>query len=250
LGADEPGPFEVFEGDDNSPYFLTADHAGRLLPKRLGDLGLSPNELETHIAWDIGIAGLSKLVAPELGAFLITQTYSRLVIDCNRPKDSPTSIAHLSEHTTITGNIGLSDEERRARLLEVFEPYHARIESELSRRQARGQQTILITMHSFTPRFKGVDRPWEVGVLYNRDARLARRLIDAFTHHGLCVGDNQPYFVSDDSDYAVPVYGEQRGNVHVELEIRQDLIQDAAGQARMAPLVVAALREASAAFIV
>jgi predicted N-formylglutamate amidohydrolase len=249
LQADEPAPFSCLPGDVGSPYVLTADHAGRLIPERLGALGLSEAELSTHIAWDIGIAALSRLVASELGAFLILQTYSRLVIDCNRPIDTPGSIVELSEYTQVPGNRNLSERERSCRAREVFHPYHARIEQELERRERAGQRTVLIAMHSFTPRFKGVTRPWEVGVLYNRDKRLAVRLLDALRAEGLVVGDNEPYFVSDDTDYGIPRYGEQRGNVHVEMEFRQDLIADEPGQRRMCELFCRALRNAAAPFV-
>lgn len=249
LQADEPTPFDVVQGRPASPYVLTADHAGRRIPRRLGSLGLSEAELSTHIAWDIGIAGLSRGVASELGAFLIMQTYSRLVIDCNRPTETPGSIVELSEHTQIPGNENLSEQERQSRAREVFHPYHARIEQELERREHAGQRTVLIAMHSFTPRFKGVTRPWEVGVLYNRDKRLAMRLLDALGAEGLVVGDNEPYFVSDDTDYGIPRYGEQRGNVHVEMEFRQDLIADEQGQRRMCELFCRALRSAAAPFV-
>lgn len=249
LSADEPVPFEVHADTGASPFLFTADHAGRYLPRSLGDLGVPPSELSRHIAWDIGIAEVSRLVAAHLGAFVILQPYSRLVIDCNRPPEVDSSIATVSEHTVIPGNIGLSQQQRQQRRSAVFDPYHARIEAELDRRTRAGQSTLLIAMHSFTPSFKGQDRIWEAGVLYNRDSRLALRLRDVLQTHGLTVGDNQPYFVSDDSDYGVPRYGEQRGNPHVEVEIRQDLIADAAGQRRLAEILCQALPLAAAPFL-
>jgi predicted N-formylglutamate amidohydrolase len=249
LTAADPEPFVAFDAAEGSPYVMTADHAGREIPSVLGSLGLTQAELDTHIAWDIGIGGVSRSLQRELGAFLILQTYSRLVIDCNRPLEAPSSIAELSEHTEIPGNRDLSDAERTRRVQAVFMPYHARIEQELARRENAGEQTILIAMHSFTPRYKGVNRPWQVGVLYNRDARLAHALLRTLADEGLTVGDNEPYFVSDESDFGIPRYGEQRGHVHVELEIRQDLIAEPEGQARMSELVARAMRAASAPFI-
>lgn len=237
LAPDEPAPYRVFSGRATCPFVLTGDHAGRRVPRALGTLGLAEHDLERHIAWDIGIAGLSEKLAARLGAFLILQTYSRLVIDCNRPLDSATSIAVESEHTSIPGNRGISAEEVRARIHDIFEPYHGRIRAELERRQSAGEPTVLVTMHSFTPRFKGVDRHWQCGVLYNRDARLAKRLFELLSAEGLTVGDNEPYRVTDQSDYAIPVYGERAGNVHVELEVRQDLITTDEGQERWAELL-------------
>ena len=135
LEPDEPEPFEVHPGDGVSPYLLTVDHGGRYLPRALGRLGLDERELERHIAWDIGIAEVSRRVAARLSAFLIVQPYSRLVIDCNRPPDVDSSIAELSERTIIPGNQGLSAEQRAQRRAAIFDPYQARIESELARRQ-------------------------------------------------------------------------------------------------------------------
>jgi predicted N-formylglutamate amidohydrolase len=247
LSEGDPPPFRVREGRLDSPFVLAADHAGQLLPRALGSLGLSAAELSTHIAWDIGIGGVTEQLARELGAFMILQTYSRLVIDCNRPLESSTSIVDHSELTSIPGNRGLSADRAEQRAHAVFHPYHQRIQAELERRERAGQQTIFIALHSFTPRFKGVDRPWHCGVLYNRDARLARPLIQLLASEGLEVGDNQPYFVSDDSDYAIPHYGERRGHLHVELELRQDLITNAEQQARWGGLLARVLPAAVAA---
>lgn len=242
-------PFRVVEGRPDSPFVLTADHAGRRIPPALGTLGLSAAELDTHIAWDIGIEGVSERLAERLGAFLIVQNYSRLVIDCNRPLHAESSIVKRSEHTVVPGNRAVSAEEAEARARAVFHPYHRRIEAELARREEAGQRTILIAMHSFTPRFKGFERPWHCGVLYNHDARLAHRLLVALRREGLEVGDNEPYFVSDNTDYGIPTYGEKRGNVHVELEIRQDLIADEDQQARWAELLERVIRPAAAPFV-
>ena len=144
---------------------------------------------------------------------------------------SETSIVELSELTAVPGNIGLSKPEIEARVREIFQPYHDRIAGELDRRRQAGRPTVLIAMHSFTPIFDAVARPWHVGVLYNRDPRFARLLIDLLRcEQGLMVGDNEPYRVTDASDYAIPIHGEQRKLPHVEIEIRQDLIADEAGQ--------------------
>ena len=245
LEADEPPPFTVEHEQGRSPFLLAADHAGKLIPRRLGDLGVSAAERERHIAWDIGIAGTSRLLADALDAFLIMQTYSRLVIDCNRSPEVPTSICEVSELTEIPGNRGLSRDARQSRISAIFEPYHRRLAAELDARERRGVETILVAMHSFTPAFKGVARPWQVGVLYNRDRRLASIMLDLFRAEGdLVVGDNEPYAISDESDYTIPVHGEKRGLVHVELEIRQDLIADLSGQRRWADRLARLLPEA------
>ena len=231
LKPEEVPPVREFNAGGRSPFLLTCDHYGRLIPRVLGDLGLPESELVRHIAWDIGIAEVSRRLAVQLDAFLILQTYSRLVIDCNRSPEADSSIVTVSELTTIPGNQNLNPLERERRVEEIFTPYHDRIVAELDRRASSGLPTVLIAMHSFTPAFKGTARPWHVGVLYNRDRRFAGIVLDLLRAEGdLVVGDNEPYSVSDESDYTIPVHGERRGLPHVELEIRQDLIADADGQ--------------------
>ena len=253
LALDEPDPVIIEREDGRSPFFITADHAGRLIPRRLGTLGLSDGELQRHIAWDIGIRATSHLLATALDAFFVGQSYSRLVIDCNRDLSVPTSIVEISEHTEVPGNLNLGAAERRARQREIFWPYHERITRELDRRQASATPTVLISMHSFTPVFKSVGRAWHAGVLYNRDPRFARILFDLLGAEGdLVVGDNQPYQVSDLTDYTIPIHGEKRGLPHVEIEIRQDLIAEEPGQRawaeRLARLLPEALRRYNAAY--
>lgn len=247
LAEDEPDPVVLRRPDGRSPFFLTCDHAGRRVPRALGDLGLPAAEFDRHIAWDIGAAGVARRMAEALDATLIEQVYSRLVIDCNRDPSVPSSIVEISELTPIPGNVGLSEEARAARRMEIFEPYQASITAALDRRAREGRETVLVAVHSFTPVFKGFVRPWHVGVLYNRDPELSRILFGLFEAEGdLVVGDNEPYQVSDASDYGIPVHGERRGIPHVELEIRQDLIAEPAGQAEWAERLVRLLPEAHA----
>ncbi len=231
LTPDEPLPVRVLRESGHSTLFLTADHAGRAIPRSLGRLGLPDRELDRHIAWDIGIAGVTERLSATLDATAVLQTYSRLVIDCNRDPEVPSSIPEVSETTEIPGNAGLSAEQRAARRQAIFEPYHARIEALLDARQAAARATVFVAMHSFTPVFKGESRAMQVGVLYNRDVRLAAIMLDLLRAEGdLTVGDNAPYAVSDVTDYGVPVHAERRGLAHVEIEIRQDLIADETGQ--------------------
>jgi predicted N-formylglutamate amidohydrolase len=246
LANDEPAPFRVSPGGEKSPFFITCDHAGRQLPRALGTLGLSSAELASHVAWDIGAAGVSERLALALDAFLILQTYSRLAIDCNRPLCSPSSIAERSELTVVPGNRAISPVEAERRAASIFRPYHDRIHQELDRRRDRQRPTIFIAVHTFTPVFMGVARPWHIGVLYNRDPRLGRALLDVLRREtSLVVGDNEPYSVSDLTDYGIVEYGEKRGLLHVELEIRQDLVRDDQGQAAWAGRVAAFILEAA-----
>lgn len=248
LAGDEPAVFEILCEYGVSPFLLTCDHAGRRIPRRLGTLGLTEQDLGRHIAWDIGAAAVTRFLAEDLDAFAILQTYSRLVIDCNRPPVADDSIPTISEHTEIGCNRALSPEERQMRLDTIFAPYHERIARELDSRQRNARPAILVAIHSFTPVFRGVSRPWHVGVLFNRDARLARHMAAAFGSLGdLVVGENEPYTVSDVSDYTIPVHGEQRDLPHVEIEIRQNLIADERGQRTWAKHIAWACRSFDAA---
>jgi predicted N-formylglutamate amidohydrolase len=245
LAADEPAPVTALNENGLSPFLIVADHAGNSIPRALGRLGVVQTECERHIAWDIGIAAVSRLVADALDATLVQQNYSRLVIDCNRVPDSEESIPGISELTPVPGNIGLSEGGKAARVREIFRPYHDRIESELDRRRQAGRPAALIAMHSFTPLFMGAARPWHAGVLYNRDPRFAHLLMALLKREaGLTVGDNEPYSVTDASDYTIPVHGERRGLHHVAIEIRQDLIADENGQRAWAALLARLLPQA------
>jgi predicted N-formylglutamate amidohydrolase len=231
LEADEPPAFSVERPHGRSPFFLTCDHAGARLPRKLGTLGVSAQDMRRHIAWDIGAGAVTVRLAAALDAFAILQTYSRLVIDCNRRPGIPASIVRLSEATRIPGNEVVTVEEAAAREREIFHPYHDRIRTELDARHKRHQPTILISVHSFTPTFHGNPRPWHAGVLYNRDPRLAVELLRHLrAEPGLVIGDNEPYSVGDTTDYTIPEHGERRGLPHVGIELRQDLITAAAGQ--------------------
>jgi predicted N-formylglutamate amidohydrolase len=243
----DPPPVRVLRENGRSDLFLTADHAGRVIPRRLGRLGLPADELIRHIGWDIGIASVTEHLSTALDATAVLQTYSRLVIDCNRDPTVASSIPEVSEITVVPGNRDLTAVERAARQAEIFAPYHARIGGLLDARQAAARRTIYIAMHSFTPVFKGEARAMQVGVLYNRDARLANIMLDLLRAEGdLVVGDNAPYAVSDITDYGVPVHAERRGLPHVEIEIRQDLIANEAGQAAWAERLMRLLRAAEA----
>jgi predicted N-formylglutamate amidohydrolase len=254
LSEDEPPPDEVAGGDGRSSFLIICDHAGRRLPRALGNLGLSEAELAMHVAWDIGARGVALRLAAALDAFVVCQRYSRLVIDCNRPLGAVDSIATISERILIPGNQGLAPHDAETRAREIFRPYHDRIRAELDRRSAAGRAAVLIAVHSFTPVFLDVPRPWHTGVLFNRDGRLAEPLLGLLRAEGdLVVGCNQPYAANDLCDFSVVHHGEGRGIPQVEIEIRQDLIADEVGQAdwaarlaRLLPLALAPLAASSA----
>ncbi len=245
LAPDEPSASRVLRPQGASDYVLTADHAGKLIPRALGTLGLPEAERSRHIAWDIGIAGTTERLSAALDAPAVLQTYSRLVIDCNRGHGIDSSIPTISETTEIPGNRNLAPEDRAARQREIFVPYHAQIRALLDARDKAGRRTVLVAMHSFTPVYKGEHRPMHCAVLYNRDRRIAHIMRDLFLAEGdLVVGDNEPYAMADDTDYGMPIHGERRGLAHVELEIRQDLIADETGQRAWADRLARLLRVA------
>ncbi|APZ42101.1 N-formylglutamate amidohydrolase [Acidihalobacter ferrooxydans] len=252
LEDDEPGPVRIQREAATSPFLLTADHAGNRIPRALGDLGLDATERVRHIAWDIGIAGVTERLSALLGATAVLQTYSRLVIDCNRQPSSPSAFPEVSETTPVPGNRGLTEAQRRVRREAIFDPYHGAIAAQLDQRKVAGQRTLFVALHSFTPVFKAVARPMQVALLYDRAPRCAKRMAELLrAEDNLTVAENEPYRVSDASDYTVPVHAEGRGLDYVLIEIRQDQLADAAGQsvwaerlARLLPVVATELEDA------
>jgi predicted N-formylglutamate amidohydrolase len=248
LADDEPPAFLEVGLDGRSNFLIVVDHASWRIPSRLGNLGLPASELRRHIAWDIGSLAVARKVAAALDAPLIAQNYSRLVIDCNRDPEVASSIPTISESAQIPGNIDLSSEEVAARRAEIFEPYHNKIRALLDQRLAAGRPTILVAQHSMTNIFKGVQREMHAAILYNRDRRFAGLVLDSLRREpDLLIADNEPYFVSDATDYTIPRHGEARGLPHVEIEIRQDLLLDEAGQTAWAQRITQALRDAEQA---
>ncbi|MFQ5546059.1 MAG: N-formylglutamate amidohydrolase [Acidiferrobacterales bacterium] len=245
LYDDEPSAVVVERSDSTSPYLFVCDHAGNRIPRRLGTLGVQDKDLARHIAWDVGARGLAEEFARRFDATLVKQVYSRLVIDCNRPLDAETSVVKISEGTVVPANQNLSREEVEARRREVFQPYHNKIASLIDKRLANAQPTILLAIHSFTPVYHGESRPWHVGLLYNRDARLAKLFLELLAEdETLYVGDNQPYSVDDFSDYTLPVHGERRGVPYLLFELRHDLIETEENQYRWAHRLAHSLERA------
>jgi predicted N-formylglutamate amidohydrolase len=249
LAADEPPAFQEFQSDGESDFIIVADHASARIPRRLANLGLPDSELKRHIAWDIGALSVARRVAELIDAPLIAQNYSRLVIDCNRDPKVATSIPRISELLEIPGNIGLNAAQITARRAEIFEPYHQRIRELLNRRQASGRRVIFVAQHTMTDVYKGDRRQMHAAVLYNRDRRFAGVVLELLRREQhLIVADNEPYFVSDETDYTIPHHAEGRSLLHVEIEIRQDLVSDAPGQAEWATRIARVLEDAEAAF--
>jgi predicted N-formylglutamate amidohydrolase len=240
----DPAPVTILNPHGRSPFLLLGDHAGIAIPARLGTLGVAAADLARHIACDIGIRGLGELLAARLDAAFVHQPYSRLVIDCNRAPTARDAIPERSDGTDIPGNIALDPDERAARIDTIHAPYQAAIAEEIARRPS---PPVLVSLHSFTPVMAGTPRPWQIGILHDGgDARFARAMLDVLRARGdLVVGDNEPYRM-DLIDYTVPRHAYPAALRYAEIEIRQDLIGDAAGQRTWATIVGDALLAAQA----
>ena len=202
------------------------------MPSQLGTLGLSPAELHSHIGWDIGALAVARELAHTLPGELIYQQYSRLVVDCNRPLGVPDLIPEVSVGVVVPGNVRLSDAQREQRMREIWRPFSAIIEQTLDDREQRSVPTVLVCIHSFTPTLNGVDRPWHMGLLFNRDDELATLLANHLRVEApdTVIGMNKPYVVADNEDNTIPRFGEARGIPHVLIEIRNDGICTTEGQ--------------------
>ena len=234
LQPDEPPAFTSERLEGRFPCLLLCEHASNRIPRALGDLGLPPGEIGRHIGWDIGALSLARGLSRRLDAALFATGYSRLVIDCNRPLGAPSSIPEQSEDTIVPGNIGLSANDRAARAEALFHPFHDAVSAHL---EAHAERRCVIGVHSFTPCYRGVARPWQAGFLYADAHRFAAPLIEGLRAQGICVGDNEPYTIDPAEDYTVPVHGQARGLPSLLIEIRQDLIADHAGADHWAELL-------------
>ncbi|MHA1152624.1 MAG: N-formylglutamate amidohydrolase [Alphaproteobacteria bacterium] len=242
LGSDEPASHEGFNPDGTAPLLLVCDHATRFLPRRLGTLGLSEAELARHIAWDIGIAEVTRGLARRLDAPAVLSRFSRLAIDPNRALNDPTLIPQISDGVVIPGNQSLSPGDVQARIESFHRPYHQAIERRLDALVARGPAPAVVSMHSFTPVIKGVERPWQIGILWDADPRLAQPLMARLRAQGVPVGDNQPYTARDGHGYTLFEHAAPRGLAHVLIEIRQDLVDTHHGAAAWTDRLADSLR--------
>ena len=242
LAADEAPAAERINAGAGGALVLACDHASRRVPRALGDLGLNPEHFDRHIAYDIGAEGVTRLLAESLDATAVLAGYSRLVVDLNRPPGHPTSMPEVSDETLIPANQALTPAQVTARLEALFEPYHQLLRRTMTDVWLHHRPPMLFAVHSFSPRFGGSPRPWDVGVLWNHDQRLARPLIKALHDRGLDVGDNLPYSGKDVA-YTIDAHAGACGLANCVLEINQDQVADDAGVQRWAGILTDVLAD-------
>jgi predicted N-formylglutamate amidohydrolase len=243
IGPGDPAPYEIVNAAGRgAPLVLLCDHASNAIPAALDGLGLDAARRREHIAWDIGAAEVARRLSVHFDAPLILSGYSRLVIDCNRQLHDPTSIAAVSDGVPVPGNAGIGADDARARAEACFHPYHDAIRDLMAAHAGDREQTAIVPIHSFTPLFGGFERPWQIGVLWDQDGRLAVPFMDALEARGdVVVGNNEPYSARENFGYSIEEHGARAGRPHMIVEIRQDLIEDSAGCERWTGIVADAL---------
>lgn len=251
ISPNESPPFELINPQGDSGFLIVCDHASAALPAGYGTLGLAEAEFRRHIAYDIGAAEVVRALAGHLGCPAILARYSRLLIDLNRGPDDPTLVMKLSDGAIVPGNRNVDPfrdgAEFEHRLRHFYLPYHEAIERTIDRARAGGVAPVIVSIHSFTPAWRGQARPWHVGILWDRDDRLPARLLASLRlEPGLVVGDNEPYSGRLRGD-CLHRHGTMNGLAHALVELRQDLVVDAAGQREWAARLAALLREARGA---
>lgn len=235
-------PVRAIEGAPGSDLLLLCDHAANFIPQHYDDLGLSEADLRKHIAYDIGAEALTVNLAERLGAWAVLCYSSRLLIDPNRGEDDPTLIVPVADGIDVPGNAGVGADERRHRMEQYYLPYHDAIDALIEARIAAGHRPVIVSMHSFTPVWQGEQRPWHVGVLWDRDPELAQECMARLAEDpAIMVGDNEPYSGKAPTNSTLNRHAVSRGLPHVLLEVRQDLIADDSGVAiwtdRLTPIL-------------
>jgi len=229
LAADEPGPFRVLNPLAKHPILLVCDHASCRFPQSLGDMGLDPFARRCHLAVDIGAGPLTEHLAESLGVTAVLAQYSRLIVDCNRELMDAGAFLEFGDGVVIQGNRKLSKEAREQRADALYWPYHNAVAEQVQRLQRLGPPPAFIAVHSFTPVMNGQARPWQIGVLWDTDTRLRDIFLEDFRAAGFCVGDNEPYSGKAPHDFTIDHHAESKGLPHIGIEIRQDLLDNAAG---------------------
>ena len=243
IGPGDPPPYMTYNDHGTAPVLLVADHASPFFPAGLNQLGLADWVLEEHVAWDIGVDELVRFLADELDAPVVMAGFSRLIVDPNRRPDDPGAIPEISDGIAIPGNIDLSKEEKAQRIQSFFKPYHDAITARLERFQQDGIVPAMIAVHTCSPVFDRVVRPWHIGVMWDKDPRIPLPVIEHFEKDPqICIGDNEPYSGRHPNDFTIDFHAEAAGLPHIGFEVRQDLVCDRDGAREWAAALAEALR--------
>lgn len=244
LSPADGGPVSIENARGRSAVLLVCEHASRKLPASLGSLGLSSDMLDAHIAWDPGALAVARQISALLDATLIFQNFSRLAYDCNRPPEAPDAMPEVSEIFEIPGNQAISAGERQARVNEIYRPFQQALAQTIRERSQAGRATVIVTIHSFTPVYKGVSRRVELGILHDRDARMADLMLESSRHdQRFVMARNQPYGPEDGVTHTLKEHGLANGLMNVMIEVRNDLIRDETGQGGMAGFLAGLISE-------
>lgn len=234
LAADEPAPFDILHPRAMQPLLLVCDHASARMPRALANLGLDAAVLGSHLAQDMGAGAVTRQLAHRFRSTAVLGAYSRLVVDLNRNLRAPDLFLQASDGMRVPGNQALSEQDRQARIHVLYRPYHAALAAQLQRLAQRQPDLLLLSVHSFTPVFNGEARPWEVGILWDRDAATAHAVMDGFRRRGYAVGDNRPYSARALKGHTIVAHAEPAGVRHVLVELRQDLLREPTQLQRLA----------------
>lgn len=243
IGPGDSPPFTTYNDHGKSPALLVADHASPFFPASLNQLGLADWVLERHVAWDIGSDKLVRFLADELDAQAILAGFSRLIIDPNRNPDDPTVIPEISDGIAIPGNMDLDNRQRRFRIDSFFNPYHGKIAQRLNQFSETDIVPAMISVHTCSPVFDRIVRPWHIGIMWDKDPRIPVPLIERLgAMDGVCVGDNEPYSGRHPHDFTIDHHAEPAGLPHVGIEVRQDLVKEEDGARKWAGILAEGLR--------
>ena len=244
IGPGDPAPFTSYNPGGGARVLLVADHASPKFPAEMKQLGVDDWVLDRHVTWDIGSDRLTRHLADLLDAPAILAGYSRLIVDLNRQLDDPTAFVEVSDGICIPGNQNLGEEEKELRVQSFFLPYHDAVAARLERFISAGTVPVLISVHTCTPVFAQVVRPWHIGIMWDTDARLARPMMEKLKQfEGVCFGDNEPYSGRHAHDFTIDHHAEPCGLPHVGIEVRQDLVRSDEGAQKWAGILAEALRE-------
>ena len=244
IGPGDPPPFISYNDHGKSPVLLVADHASPFFPASMNQLGLADWVLERHVAWDIGSDKLAQFLADELDAQAVLAGFSRLIVDPNRKPEAPSAFVEISDGIAIPGNIGLDDEQKALRIQSFFKPYHDKITSQLNHFSQGGIVPAVISVHTCSPVFDRIVRPWHIGIMWDKDPRIPAPLIQRFEQmEGICIGDNEPYSGRHPNDFTIDYHAESAGLPHVGIEVRQDLVKDEEGARKWAGILAEGLGE-------